>query len=1270
MKSNKKAVVVTITFLAIIIAGLSIVFSLLYINKDNQKAIPYVNPVVENRTFYMDESLPTISLSKGDTAGEISWVIGQDIIEGTKAYKWKFSPFKTKIYQELEGTIKLTFARRQNVLLSVTPVASQITYGMNLSNSSFTGGKVISQTDGSVVAGKWSWATPLKTPNASEEYQNFPAVFTPNNKLYQSRTFNIPVKVNKRDLIVTPTYDQYKYEGEEDPELTFHLIGNLIKEEPKFVGSLEREAGEDIGTYKINLGSLAIVDDEKGLFKKDNYNLVLNQKVDYEFIFKIQEEVIIYSVQICGQELKEGESVVVKTYDGSSITSPVIDCNFNGSVYITYETKFTQHSSFQNIINAGDYKITLEMAGNTSTYREKTIEYNFTIAKAKVPYSMPTEISVPYTQGMTLASIVLDNFSADYTLQWQDSKEKVSEGINEFDIVCTPKNDALNYETTTFKVKVNAFVNTPDKVVVPVVFNGNRCQAESYSGDYSVSNISGNDYKLKVKFDKNYGCLANHNIYYKYKLADGSYRTETFDYYSFVYNENYDGSKTDSDFSNNFEYLNYQEECGSASSYLDLSLDYIYINQAGVEFLRANNATLVIELNIGYTKRLMRKINVSTGYRKVELKSINEKWQAGKFGDNFLYYRTFDKSSGLCFDFSNVDTRLVKDLGVEYGHYNLYQFSKVSSFDITFYYKDTILFKSTVNSGNFVNVTYGNQFVDATGYAMDLDLEGVQEIPLGWCLDKDGNGRIYEKNDAFNGFGTDVNVYLITVEPFIVKYRYSDSPESPKIEDKLITSAKELKQAFNYDGYSWSANGNNFFVSDFKYCYDCINNGVLTLIRSITSSNSTSEKQYITSDDIIVGNWSNEYIFENTERKMYFKVNEDASFVFYSLHVNGGIIHMSGLVYESNVYERYQSYSLKVLYVNGEAKDSSMYVNLQKDVLVFDEDLQEYVYINLLNVPGYGDLRPTESDFKVINLIRKQSINDSTNSNKVILLTGDDLGANRLLLNNIFMNANALYYYKGLAELEQISIIKESITFDGITTDFYYLDFSNFDGLTEIYVLNNEIVDSGENKNITLVNAKIHLLNNTIQTIKIHNRIADEAFIYLIENYVEKNKPETYDVWKVLGFKLTANISNGEGSTLYEKYFMNDKLYELNYAKLEDLIAEVLELGVDVDIYPIIQTSSDSVASAGLVGKTYSVTYALDKGNGEYNNYLRTIWFDANGYYNCNSDNDLAYNYGRYHYDEKTKTGYFYEGVFKGEFTIKENGNIVHDGVEYTLNIE
>ena len=85
-------------------------------------------------------------------------------------------------------------------------------------------------------------------------------------------------RITPRDLTVTPNAGQSKsYGTTTDPVLAYTPTGAVASETPSFDGALSRDPGEDVGTYNITKGSLALKD--SGTFKASNYNLVLDTAV-------------------------------------------------------------------------------------------------------------------------------------------------------------------------------------------------------------------------------------------------------------------------------------------------------------------------------------------------------------------------------------------------------------------------------------------------------------------------------------------------------------------------------------------------------------------------------------------------------------------------------------------------------------------------------------------------------------------------------------------------------------------------------------------------------------------------------------------------------------------------------------------------------------------------------------------------------------------------------------------------------------------------------
>ncbi|WP_309938792.1 MBG domain-containing protein [Aureibacter tunicatorum] len=81
---------------------------------------------------------------------------------------------------------------------------------------------------------------------------------------YTIRFVGADLTINKRVLTITAD-DQSKLFGAADPVLTYQVLGLVSGDD--MLGSLTRELGEDVGTYTINQGTLA-------LDKPNNYDLV------------------------------------------------------------------------------------------------------------------------------------------------------------------------------------------------------------------------------------------------------------------------------------------------------------------------------------------------------------------------------------------------------------------------------------------------------------------------------------------------------------------------------------------------------------------------------------------------------------------------------------------------------------------------------------------------------------------------------------------------------------------------------------------------------------------------------------------------------------------------------------------------------------------------------------------------------------------------------------------------------------------------------------
>ena len=154
------------------------------------------------------------------------------------------------------------------------PTATGITYGQKLDESTLSGGSV-KGADNAEVKGTWQFKNPAALLSAGS--QKATVVFIPAEPgKYSQCEAEATVEVAQLNITVTPAALEEgkvlgKTFGEKDGELTYTLSPALVGDD-KMTGALARGAGEDAGTYPINLGTLSA---------GDNYTLTLAEGAVY-----------------------------------------------------------------------------------------------------------------------------------------------------------------------------------------------------------------------------------------------------------------------------------------------------------------------------------------------------------------------------------------------------------------------------------------------------------------------------------------------------------------------------------------------------------------------------------------------------------------------------------------------------------------------------------------------------------------------------------------------------------------------------------------------------------------------------------------------------------------------------------------------------------------------------------------------------------------------------------------------------------------------------
>ena len=276
-----------------------------------------------------------------------------------------------------------------------------------------------------------------------QESNNF--VFTYVNGVYT---------IAKKDAFVVATEGQFKYYGEQDENLTYTVSG-LIGEDT-LTGELDRDAGETVGYYAINKGSL----------DNANYNIIFADSV-----FKIlQKQVVVKAnlvqktygetdpeliVKVLYGTLKDGDYVVTQRAQGEDAGRYLID------TYAIKNQAGEDVSENYVLIGVPSY-LTIKKASLTVTANAVSTEYG-------------TDVALTYT------------LSSEVELEGGLTREK-GNGVGSYTIKLGTLNNP-NYEITFISAE---YVITP-KTAHVVVNGASKVYGETETLTYSVTGLLDGD---------------------------------------------------------------------------------------------------------------------------------------------------------------------------------------------------------------------------------------------------------------------------------------------------------------------------------------------------------------------------------------------------------------------------------------------------------------------------------------------------------------------------------------------------------------------------------------------------------------------------------------------------------------------------------------------------------------------------------------------------------------------------------------------------------
>ena len=161
------------------------------------KTSPNISLVPSASTITYGQSLSNAILSGGNASvpGNFAFADPQKVPDaGTALQVVKFTPTDTTKYRAVSVNVNVT-VNKKTPIISINPMASEITYGEALSNSTLAGGNAS-------VAGNFAFTTPANVPSLGTTSQA--VIFTPIDFVnYNTVTANVSVTVGRGTPVVT-----------------------------------------------------------------------------------------------------------------------------------------------------------------------------------------------------------------------------------------------------------------------------------------------------------------------------------------------------------------------------------------------------------------------------------------------------------------------------------------------------------------------------------------------------------------------------------------------------------------------------------------------------------------------------------------------------------------------------------------------------------------------------------------------------------------------------------------------------------------------------------------------------------------------------------------------------------------------------------------------------------------------------------------------------------------------------------------------------------
>ena len=323
---------------------------------------------------------------------------------------------------------------------------------------------------------------------------------------------NETADITPATITIIPETGKTKIYGAKDPELTYTYSGEISGETPLFTGALGREAGENVGSYVINKGTLALMDNSNGKFSAGNYNL------------EVSDTPVNFVINKATSEIKVTDKILVKNGVAVDISKWASFNNTDTDAKLVY----TLVGAPAGISLTEDNLLKAEKADTTAESFQITVTAdattNFTAPEEK---QFTVQVVEKADAGVKIDAPTSKTYGdADFTLQastvaadngtwsWTSSNEAILKIVSGAEtaapVIRVVKADATGatltatyisdayYGTAFVTIKVAPKAITADMIseIPAQKYTGKAIQPVPYVTDDEIALVSGKDFEL------------------------------------------------------------------------------------------------------------------------------------------------------------------------------------------------------------------------------------------------------------------------------------------------------------------------------------------------------------------------------------------------------------------------------------------------------------------------------------------------------------------------------------------------------------------------------------------------------------------------------------------------------------------------------------------------------------------------------------------------------------------------------------------------------